>query len=120
MEAVNRLSELAVNVRSQARESYRAYRSSYDIAMRYRREVLPLRKIIADEAMLRYGAMQIDVFCAAHRGAPAHCRQYRGDRSATGLLARKQRTRRRARRRRCCDRRERRPHPDPAIAGQNE
>ena len=24
--------------------------------------MLPLRKIIADEAMLRYGAMQIDVF----------------------------------------------------------
>jgi outer membrane protein TolC len=62
MAAVNRLSELAVNARSQARESYRAYRSSYDIAMRYRRDVLPLRKIIADEAMLRYGAMQIDVF----------------------------------------------------------
>jgi outer membrane protein TolC len=30
--------------------------------MRYRRNVLPLRKIIADEVMLRYGAMQIDVF----------------------------------------------------------
>ncbi len=62
MRAVNRLSELAVNAGSQAREGYRAYRSSYDIAMRYRRDVLPLRKIIADEAMLRYGAMQIDVF----------------------------------------------------------
>ena len=62
MRAVNRLSELAINARSQARESYGAYRASYDIAMRYRRDVLPLRKIIADEAMLRYGAMQIDVF----------------------------------------------------------
>jgi outer membrane protein TolC len=62
MGAVNRLSELAVNARSEARESYRAYRSSYDIAVRYQRDVLPLRKIIADEAMLRYGAMQIDVF----------------------------------------------------------
>jgi outer membrane protein TolC len=62
MRAVNRLSELAVNARSQARESYRAYRASYEIAMRYRREVLPLQKIIADEAMLRYGAMQTDVF----------------------------------------------------------
>jgi outer membrane protein TolC len=62
MQAVNRLSELAVNARSEARDGYRAYRSSYDIAMRYRRDVLPLRKIIADEAMLRYGAMQIDVF----------------------------------------------------------
>jgi outer membrane protein TolC len=62
MGAVNRLSALAVVARSQARESYGAYRASYDIAMRYRREVLPLHKIIADEAMLRYGAMQIDVF----------------------------------------------------------
>ena len=28
----------------------------------YRREVLPLRKIISDETLLRYNAMQIDVF----------------------------------------------------------
>jgi outer membrane protein TolC len=28
----------------------------------FEREVLPLRKIISDEMMLRYGAMQIDVF----------------------------------------------------------
>jgi outer membrane protein TolC len=62
MRAVNRLTELAVDARSQARDSYRSYRSSYDIAMRYRREVLPLRKIIADETTLRYGAMQIDAF----------------------------------------------------------
>jgi outer membrane protein TolC len=62
MQAVNRLTEKAVNVRSQAREAYQSYRSSYDIARHYGREVLPLRKIISDETMLRYGAMQIDVF----------------------------------------------------------
>lgn len=62
MQAVNRLTEKAVNVRSQARDAYRAYRSAYDIARRYRDQVLPLRKIIADETLLRYGAMQIDVF----------------------------------------------------------
>jgi outer membrane protein TolC len=62
MQAVNRLSERAINVRSQAREAYQAYRSRYDIAEHYRRDVLPLRKIISDETMLRYGAMQIDVF----------------------------------------------------------
>lgn len=62
MQAVNRLTEKAINVRSEAREAYQAYRSSYDIADHYRREVLPLRKIISDETMLRYGAMQIDVF----------------------------------------------------------
>jgi outer membrane protein TolC len=62
MAAVNRLTEKAVNVRSEAREAYRVYRSSYDVARRYRDQVLPLRKIITDETGLRYGAMQIDVF----------------------------------------------------------
>ena len=62
MQAVNRLTEKAVNVRSEAREAYQAYRSSYDIAEHYRSEVLPLRKTISDETMLRYGAMQVDVF----------------------------------------------------------
>jgi len=60
--AVNRLTEKAVEVRSQAREAYQKYRSSYGIADHYRNEVLPLRKTISDETMLRYGAMQIDVF----------------------------------------------------------
>jgi outer membrane protein TolC len=62
MQAVNRLAEMAVNARSQAREAYQAYRSSYDIAAHYRNEVLPLRKIISDEMLLRYNAMMIDVF----------------------------------------------------------
>lgn len=62
MQAVNRLSEKAVNVRSEAREAYRTYRYRYDIAEHFSRDVLPLRKIISDETMLRYGAMQIDVF----------------------------------------------------------
>jgi outer membrane protein TolC len=62
MQAVNRLTEKAVNVRSEARDAYRVYRSTYDIASHYRDQVLPLRQIIADETMLRYGAMQIDVF----------------------------------------------------------
>jgi outer membrane protein TolC len=62
MLAVNRLSERAVNVRSQARDAYRTYRSTYDIAAHYQREILPLRKIISDETLLRYNAMMIDVF----------------------------------------------------------
>jgi len=60
-QAVNRLIDMAINVRSQAREAYRSYRAAYDIAMHYQREVLPLRKIISDETLLRYNAMQIDV-----------------------------------------------------------
>jgi outer membrane protein TolC len=62
MQAVNRMLELAVNVRSEARDAYRVYRSTYDIAGHYQREVLPLRKIISDETLLRYNAMLIDVF----------------------------------------------------------
>jgi outer membrane protein TolC len=62
MQAVNQLFEKAVNVRSEARDAYRVYRSTYDIAGHYQREVLPLRKIISDEMILRYGAMQVDVF----------------------------------------------------------
>jgi outer membrane protein TolC len=62
MQAVNRLYAKAVNVRSQAREAYQAYRATYDIARHYRNEVMPLRKIISDEVLLRYNAMQIDVF----------------------------------------------------------
>src|SRR5688572_19452768 len=61
-QAVNRLIEKAVNVRSEARDAYRTYRSTYDIAAHYRREILPLRQIISDEMLLRYNAMQIDVF----------------------------------------------------------
>jgi outer membrane protein TolC len=62
MQALTRLVERAVNVRSEARDAYRNYRSTYDIARHYRDEVVPLRKIISDEMILRYGAMQIDVF----------------------------------------------------------
>jgi outer membrane protein TolC len=62
MQAVNRLAGMAVNARSQAREAYQAYRSSYDTAAHYRNEVLPLRKLISDEMVLRYNAMMIDVF----------------------------------------------------------
>ncbi len=62
LQAVNKLAEMAVNVRSESREAYRGYRASYDIASRYQREILPLRKTISDEMMLRYGAMQVDVF----------------------------------------------------------
>jgi outer membrane protein TolC len=62
MQAVNRLTQKAVNVRSEARDAYQLYRSTYDIARHYRDQVLPLRQIITDETMLQYGAMQIDVF----------------------------------------------------------
>lgn len=62
LRAANRLVEKAVNVRSEAREAYRRYRLTYDIAQHYQREILPLRKIISDENQLRFSSMLIDVF----------------------------------------------------------
>jgi outer membrane protein TolC len=58
----NRLTEKAVNVRSEARDAFRVYRSTYDIAGHYQSEVVPLRKIISDEMQLRFSSMQVDVF----------------------------------------------------------
>jgi outer membrane protein TolC len=62
MQAFNRLAAKAVDIRSEARLAYRTYRSTWDIANHYQREILPLRKIIVDESLLRYNAMLIDVF----------------------------------------------------------
>jgi outer membrane protein TolC len=61
-QAFNRLTEKAVNVRSEARDAYRVYRSAYDIAGHYQREVIPLRDLISEESKLRFSSMQIDVF----------------------------------------------------------
>jgi len=61
-QAVNRLSAKAVNVASEAREAHAQYRAAAEVARRYQRDVLPLRKTITDETLLRYNAMQIDVF----------------------------------------------------------
>ncbi|WP_027532773.1 TolC family protein [Bradyrhizobium sp. WSM3983] len=60
--AFNRLTERAVNVRSEARDAYRVYRATYDIAIHYHREILPLRKIITEEMQLRFSSMQVDIF----------------------------------------------------------
>ena len=62
MQAVHRASEVAVNARSQVRESYTAYRTTYDLAKHYRDEVVPLRKRISEEALLRYNGMLIGIF----------------------------------------------------------
>lgn len=62
MRAVNHLLERAVNVRSESREAYQAYRGAFDIARLYDRDVLPLRQIISDETLLNYNAMIRDLF----------------------------------------------------------
>ncbi len=60
--AANNLEATIRSAGSSLRESYAAYRSAYDISRHYKDEVLPLRKVMADENMLRYNGMIIGVF----------------------------------------------------------
>ena len=62
LQSVNRTAEIAVNARSQVRESYSAYRTAYELAKHYRDEVVPLKKRISDENLLRYNGMLLGVF----------------------------------------------------------
>jgi len=62
MQTFDRAVEAAVNARSEVRETYAGYRSSYDIARHFRDEIVPLRKRISDENLQRYNGMLIGVF----------------------------------------------------------
>ena len=60
--AANRYESTVRSATSQLRESYSAYRTAYDVARHYRDEIVPLRKTMADENLLRYNGMLIGVF----------------------------------------------------------
>lgn len=60
--AANQLEATVRAAGSQLRETYAAYRTTYDVAKHYRDEVLPLRKVISEENLLRYNGMLIGVF----------------------------------------------------------
>ncbi len=60
--AANRYESTVRGATSQLRESYSAYRTAYDVARHYRDEVVPLRKTMAEENVLRYNGMLIGVF----------------------------------------------------------
>ena len=62
MQAVNRTVEAAINARSEVREAYSSYRTAFDVARHYRDEVVPLRKRISEEVLLRYNGMLMSVF----------------------------------------------------------
>lgn len=62
MLSVHRTADAAVRARSEVREAYSAYRTTYDVAKHYRDEVVPLRKQISEEVLLRYNGMLVSVF----------------------------------------------------------
>lgn len=58
----NQLDATARAASAHLRERYSAYRSAYLLAKNYRNDVVPLRKAISDEMLLRYNGMLIGVF----------------------------------------------------------
>lgn len=62
LQSVDRTLEVAVRARSQVRETYSAYRTTFDLARHYRDEIVPLRKRISEEMLLRYNGMLASVF----------------------------------------------------------
>lgn len=62
MQSLNRTAETAIRARSEVRDAYTAYRTAYDLSRHYRDEVVPLRKKISEEMMLRYNGMLASVF----------------------------------------------------------
>jgi outer membrane protein TolC len=62
LQSLHRTAQIALNARSEVRESHSAYRTAYDLAKHYRDEVVPLRQRISDENLLRYNGMLLSVF----------------------------------------------------------
>ncbi|HET7731036.1 MAG TPA: TolC family protein [Usitatibacter sp.] len=62
MASFHRAAEAEAAATSRVREAYGAYRTAHDLARHYRDEVVPLRKLIADEMLLRYNGMLAGVF----------------------------------------------------------
>ena len=60
--AANQLEATVRSAGSSLRENYAAYRTAYDISAHYKDEVIPLRKVISEENVLRYNGMLIGVF----------------------------------------------------------
>jgi outer membrane protein, multidrug efflux system len=62
MQSVASVRASAINARSEVREAWHSYRTAYDVAKNYRDEVVPLRKFINDETLLRYNGMLTSIF----------------------------------------------------------
>lgn len=62
MQSVHRVAELATNARSEVRDAYAGTRTAWETAKHYRDEIVPLRKKIGEENLLRYNGMLISVF----------------------------------------------------------
>ena len=62
MQALQHSANLAVIAASQVRSHYAQYQASFSIAQYYRDEVVPLRKKMLQENLLRYNGMLVGPF----------------------------------------------------------
>lgn len=61
-QAMDRVAQIGLQAQSEVREAHSAYRTAYELARHYRDEVVPLRKRISEENLLRYNGMFASVF----------------------------------------------------------
>lgn len=61
-QALNEASFLANNAASEVRSDYQQYVTNYEIAKQYRDEIIPLKKMVLEESLLRYNGMLISPF----------------------------------------------------------
>jgi outer membrane protein TolC len=62
MQAAHLLAEKAVNVRSEVREAFIAYKGAFEIARLYQAQVVPLQNEILKQSLLQTSSGQTDVF----------------------------------------------------------
>ena len=62
MQAVDRLAARASDARSDVHEAWLTYRTTYDVAVHYRDNVVPLRQRLSEEMAYRYNGMLVSVF----------------------------------------------------------
>jgi outer membrane protein TolC len=61
-QSVERFAQAAIDARAEVLKAMAQYRATYDMAVRERDEIMPTRKLIADQDLLRYNASLVSVF----------------------------------------------------------
>lgn len=61
-QSLERVRDTAIRARSEAREAWHGWRTAHDLARHQREEVMPLRKFISEEMLLRYNGMLASVW----------------------------------------------------------
>ena len=62
LRALQRTADIAVQARSEVRELHSAVQTNYQVARQYRDEIVPAKKRVSEEVLLRYNGMLASVF----------------------------------------------------------